>query len=71
MPNDWIIDVLSDLRTYAFHNGLNALAKQLDDATMIAAMEIASRDDETAHEINWNSATSGRISNAAPERQRA
>ena len=42
MANDWIIDVLADLRTYAGANGLTALAEQLDDATLVAAAEIAS-----------------------------
>jgi len=42
MANDWIIDVLADLKKYAAKNGLSALASQLDDATLIAATEIAS-----------------------------
>ena len=45
MANDWIIDVLADLRTYAGTNGLNALAERLDEATLVAAAEIASRGD--------------------------
>ena len=42
MANDWILDVLADLRTYARKNGLSALAIQLEDTTLIAATEIAS-----------------------------
>ena len=42
MANDWILDVLADLKKYAAKNGLSALASQLDDATLIAATEIAS-----------------------------
>ena len=41
MANDWILDVLADLKKYATKNGLSALARQLDDATLIAATEIA------------------------------
>ncbi len=41
MTNDWILDVLADLKKYATKNGLSALASQLDDATLIAATEIA------------------------------
>ena len=43
MANDWIIDVLADLRRFAGSNGLDALAEQLDDATLVAAAELASR----------------------------
>ncbi len=43
MANDWIIDVLADLRTFAGANGLNALAEQLDDAALVAAAELATR----------------------------
>ena len=42
MQNDWILDVLADLKSFATANGMNALAEQLDDATIIAAAEIAS-----------------------------
>jgi hypothetical protein len=42
MNNDWILDVLADLKAFASRNGLSALADQLEDAAMIAAAEIAS-----------------------------
>ena len=42
MAHDWIFDVLADLKTYATKNGLSALADELDEATLIAATEIAS-----------------------------
>ena len=44
MTNDWIIDVIADLRIYASHHGLSALAQQLDEATAVAAVELASKD---------------------------
>ena len=44
MAHDWIFDVLADLKTYARKNGLSALADELDEATLIAATEIASRE---------------------------
>lgn len=44
--NDWILDVLVDLKTFALANGLGALAEQLDDTTLIAAAEIASLNEE-------------------------
>ena len=42
MQNDWILDVLADLKNFADANGLGALAQQLDDAKLIAAAEISS-----------------------------
>ncbi|MEL7345192.1 MAG: hypothetical protein AAFN59_10080 [Pseudomonadota bacterium] len=44
MANDWILDVLSDLKSFADGNGLPALALQLQDATLIAATELASQE---------------------------
>ncbi len=41
MRNDWILDVLTDLRTFARDNGLPALAERLDDAQQVAVEEIA------------------------------
>ena len=39
---DWIIDVLSDLRTFSQANGLHQLATELEDITLLAAAEISS-----------------------------
>lgn len=47
MQHDWILDVLADLRTFAKANSLEALAEQLEDTTLIAAAEIASRQGKT------------------------
>lgn len=41
MANDWIFDVLTDLKNYAFSNGLVALADNLDETILIAAAEVA------------------------------
>lgn len=47
MPqNEWILDVLADLKTFASSNGMRALAEQLDDTKLIAAAEIASQKEE-------------------------
>ena len=32
MTYDWILDVLGDLKEFATHNGLTALAQQLDQS---------------------------------------
>lgn len=44
MTNDWIIDVLMDLRLFAEQNGLATLADHLDDTVLVAASELAARD---------------------------
>ena len=41
MGQGWIIDVLTDLRTFAQLNGLPQLAAKLEETTRIAAGEIA------------------------------
>lgn len=40
MTNEWILDVLADLRQYARRNRYACLAEQLDDAIVIAAGEL-------------------------------
>lgn len=50
--NDWILDVLADLKSFASANGLGALAEQLDDTKLIAAAEIASQNDEAQAQLN-------------------
>lgn len=41
MANDWILDVLADLRAFASLNEMPRFAEHLDDATLAAAAEIA------------------------------
>jgi hypothetical protein len=52
MQNDWILDVLADLKSFAQANGLGALCEQLDDTTLIAAAEISSQEQEARKRIN-------------------
>ena len=40
MGNEWIIDVLSDLRSFAQQNDLPLLAAQLETTSLVAAAEI-------------------------------
>ena len=42
MHNEWILDVLTDLRAFAHQNGLPVLAEHLDDTRLLAATELAS-----------------------------
>ncbi|MGS4917876.1 MULTISPECIES: hypothetical protein [Mameliella] len=43
MGHDWILDVLTDLKTFARANGMPSLAAQLDDAAFVAQAEITSQ----------------------------
>ena len=42
MTNEWMLDVLADLRTFSVENGLTVTGKQIDLAMAVAAAEIAS-----------------------------
>ncbi len=41
MGNDWIIDVLADLKSFAQKNDLPLLAVQLDETALVAQAEIS------------------------------
>ena len=41
MKNEWILDVLADLKCFAQNNSLGALAEQLDDTRLVAAAELS------------------------------
>ena len=45
MRSDWILDVLTDLKTFARANDMPALAEQLDDTAIVAMAEIAAMKD--------------------------
>lgn len=42
MTNDWMIDVLVDLRKFATKQAMLDLAEHLDDAILVAATELRS-----------------------------
>lgn len=43
MGHNWIIDVLTDLKSFAQQNDLPLLAAQLDEVTSVASAEIVGR----------------------------
>lgn len=47
MQNDWILDVLTDLKAFAATNGLSQLSETLEDALVIATAELAYRSAKT------------------------
>ena len=59
---EWILDVLEDLKAFARCNGLNDLAEQLDDTSLVAVVELASRGEGADVETTVESANSGRDS---------
>lgn len=45
MAHEWVMDVLTDLQSFAKSNDLNELAEHLQEAGLIAAAEINSQAD--------------------------
>lgn len=41
MEQDWVLDVLTDLKTFAQQNGMFNLSEHLDDTLIVAASELA------------------------------
>ncbi|PSL22221.1 hypothetical protein CLV88_101646 [Shimia abyssi] len=71
MKNDWILDVLADLRTFALANGLEDLADQLDDTRMVAACEIVSMAEKVGTARHGDDAKTGNVIRGVRERARA
>jgi hypothetical protein len=59
MGHDWIIDVLTDLRTFAVANDLDALAAKLDDTQLVAEAEIGARGKGMSRGLLGTSASTG------------
>lgn len=59
MKNNWILDVLADLKTFAQANGMVALAEQLDDTALIAAADLALIKEGTGADESAQSASAG------------
>lgn len=57
--NEWILDVLADLKAFAQANDLGDLAEQLNDTMLIAAADIASQAEEAREQGNAGYGQSG------------
>ena len=68
MTHDWIIDVLTDLKTFAAKNGLTALAGQLEYTALVATTEISSQEAAAQELANWEVGSTGRIHRTAAMR---
>ena len=69
--NDWILDVLADLRSFAKSNDLPALAEQLADTMLVPAEELASQGGGPRAEAYGNAGDIGSASRVARRRQHA
>ncbi|NUH65039.1 hypothetical protein HTT03_06960 [Sulfitobacter sp. S0837] len=58
MHDDWILDVLADLKAFAAANRLPRTAEQLDDAALIALAEMSAQG-EGIGQTHGNTAASG------------
>ncbi|MEM9707167.1 MAG: hypothetical protein AAF871_00115 [Pseudomonadota bacterium] len=71
MMNDWIIDVLADLKTFADKNDLPSLAAELEKTALVAAAEIASSETGVAILPQGGVGHAGRVLRAHGERHNA
>lgn len=69
MGHDWIIDVLTDLRTFAVANDLKALAAKLDDTQLVALDELVSHGKGIDRGLLGESASVGRCDCAVGTRR--
>lgn len=61
MNAEWVLDVLSDLKTFSRENGLCGLSEHLDDAMVVAATEIR-RKTNAGEQADAHAATSRKAS---------
>lgn len=64
MGHDWILDVLTDLKTFARANGMPVLASQLDEASFVAQAEIASLSEGNGFGLFGTRAATGGVDRA-------
>lgn len=69
--NEWILDVLADLKTFAASNGLKVLAEQLDDTKLVAAAEIALQSEDVRAGADVNRSEPGTDYSGFGRHQRA
>ncbi len=59
MRNEWILDVLADLKTFALSNNLPSLAEHLDDTALVAMAEIASLEERMKRQLHGQDTNTG------------
>ncbi len=69
MTNEWMIDVLADLRNFAAKQAMLELAEHLDDAILVASIEIRNQDRDWAVGVGVNDKKAGNISGTVGNNQ--
>lgn len=59
MRNEWILDVLADLKTFALSNELPLLAEHLDDTALVAMAEIAALEERMKRQMHGHDTDTG------------
>jgi len=61
MSQEWIVDVLADLKTFARQNDMGQLAEHLDETMMVAAAELAHRVEGEAQLMDYDAPRTGTL----------
>lgn len=69
MTNEWMIDVLTDLRKFAEKQAMLELAEHLDDAILVATIEIRNQNRDGVVSAGVNDAKTGNISGTVGNNQ--
>ena len=64
MKHEWMIDVLADLRKFAKNQAMLELAEHLDDAIVLAVVEIRNNDGGRVVSVEVNDDKAGSVSGA-------
>ena len=64
MNHEWMIDVLADLRKFAKNQAMLELAEHLDDAIVLAVVEIRNNDGGRVVSVEVNDDKTGSVSGA-------
>ncbi len=62
MSNEWMIDVLADLRKFALNQTMLDLAEHLDDAILVAATEVRNQKESQVSIVGSYESKTGSIS---------
>ena len=61
MTNEWMLDVLADLRTFSNENSLMATQKQLEQVIAVATAEISSGQGTAQRIARWSLEDAGEL----------
>ena len=66
MTNDWIIDVLTDLKKFSASNSMEHLAEQLDDTIIVATSALRSSGRSICQVVGDSEQTRGYAESSEP-----